>query len=318
MDFLKLPFFREIEASQNILLAGCGGGYDIFCGLPLYFGLRGLGKTVHLANLSFSRIAGSTGRKLPGGMVEVNAQTQGDERYFPEMYLARWLASQYIPAPIYCLPREGVKPVAKAYAWLAETLNIDTILLVDGGTDSLMRGDEVELGTPEEDSVSIAAVDQTDVARKMLVCLGFGIDTFHGVCHAQFLEAVGAVTRDGGFLGMWSLTQDMPEVQQYKAACYDTFRHMLGNPSIVSTSVLSAVEGRFGDYHWTQRTEGSKLFINALMTLYWAFRLETIARRNLYLDEIRETESFRAATNAIQAYRARNVDSRKDWQNLPM
>ncbi len=318
MDLLTLPFHREINAAQNILLAGCGGGYDIFCGLPLYFGLRALGKTVHLANLSFSPIADSTGRKLPGGMVKVDAHTEGSERYFPEMYLARWLASQNINAPIYCLSRDGVKPIATAYAWLAETLNIDTILLVDGGTDSLMRGDEVGLGTPAEDMVSIAAVDQTDVARKLLVCLGFGIDTFHGVCHAQFLEAVGAVTRDGGFLGMWSLTQDMPEVQQYKAASDYTFRHMRNNPSIVSSSILSAIEGQFGDFHANERTEGSELFINALMTLYWAFRLEPIVRRNLYLDRLRATESFQDVIDVIHTYRARNTANIKDWQDLPM
>ncbi len=318
MDLLTLPFHREINAAQNILLAGCGGGYDIFCGLPLYFGLRALGKTVHLANLSFSSIADSTGRKLPGGMVMVDARTEGSTRYFPEMYLARWLKSQNIPAPIYCLPQAGARPLTTAYKWLAETLQIDTILLVDGGTDSLMRGDEVGLGTPEEDSASMVAVSQTDVARKLLVCLGFGIDTFHGVCHAQFLEAVGAVTRNGGFLGAWTLTQDMPEVQQYKAASEYTFREMRNNPSIVNASILSAVEGQFGDFHATSRTEGSELFINALMTLYWAFKLETVVQRNLYLDDIRNTETYRDVINAIQRYRARNIDNIKDWQNLPM
>ena len=41
---------------------------------------------------------------------------------------------------------------------LIEQLQLDTIILVDGGTDSLMRGDEAKLGTPEEDMASIAAV----------------------------------------------------------------------------------------------------------------------------------------------------------------
>ena len=39
---LRLPFFDELELAENILIAGAGGGYDIFCGLPLYFGLRAL------------------------------------------------------------------------------------------------------------------------------------------------------------------------------------------------------------------------------------------------------------------------------------
>jgi len=40
MQCLTLPFFKEIEKAQSILLAGAGGGFDIFSGLPLYFGLR--------------------------------------------------------------------------------------------------------------------------------------------------------------------------------------------------------------------------------------------------------------------------------------
>jgi hypothetical protein len=40
-------------------------------------------------------------------------------------------------------------------------------------------------------------------------------------------------------------------------------------PSIVQSSVASACTGHFGDHHATDRTHGSKLFINPLMGLYW-------------------------------------------------
>ncbi|MCC2667530.1 MAG: hypothetical protein K0Q72_1, partial [Armatimonadetes bacterium] len=39
MSFLTLPIFAELESSRRVLIAGAGGGFDIFCGLPLYFGL---------------------------------------------------------------------------------------------------------------------------------------------------------------------------------------------------------------------------------------------------------------------------------------
>jgi len=42
------------------------------------------------------------------------------------------------------------------------------------------------LGTPEEDIASIAAVHQLQLDTKLLVCLGFGVDTFHGVCTPIF------------------------------------------------------------------------------------------------------------------------------------
>jgi hypothetical protein len=35
MDFLRLPFFAELDRATTILLAGAGGGFDVFSGLPL-------------------------------------------------------------------------------------------------------------------------------------------------------------------------------------------------------------------------------------------------------------------------------------------
>lgn len=316
MTFLQIPFFNAVAGAETILLAGAGGGFDIFSGLPLYFGLKSMGKAVHLANLSFSLLRESNGKRLGTGLVEVTAQTEGFERYFPELHLARWLASQGEPAPIYGIEREGVRPVSAAYQTLNEKLRPDAVILIDGGTDSLMRGDEAGLGTPQEDVASLSAVHALDVPVKLLVCLGFGVDTYHGVCHAQFLEAVADLARQGAFLGMWSLTQDMPEVQRYVEAVDHVNGIMSGHPSIVSSSIVSAIEGQFGDHHRNHRTEGSRLFINALMTLYWCFRLDDVARRNLYLGSVKDTETFQDLTVAIGHYRA--THGSKGWVDLPM
>lgn len=316
MTFLQLPFFNAVAGAETILLAGAGGGFDIFSGLPLYFGLKSMGKTVHLANLSFSLLHESSGKRLGTGLVEITAQTEGFERYFPELHLARWLAAQGEPASIYGTEREGIKPVSAAYRTLNERLKPDAIILIDGGTDSLMRGDEAGLGTPQEDIASLSAVHALNVPIKMLVCLGFGVDTYHGVCHAQFLEAVAALTRQGAFLGMWSLTHDMPEVRRYIEAVDHVNGLMSDHPSIVSSSIVSAIEGQFGDHHRNHRTEGSRLFINALMTLYWCFRLDDSARRNLYMGSVRDTESFRDLTVAIGYWRAQHES--RGWVDLPM
>src|SRR6185436_16519233 len=113
--------------------------------------------------------------------------------------------------PVYAFHRTGPAPVARGYRALIEELKVDTVILVDGGTDSLMRGDEEGLGTPEEDMTSIAAVHALQIPRKLLVCLGFGIDAFHEVCHTHVLEAVADLIRAGGYLGAFSLMQEMPE-----------------------------------------------------------------------------------------------------------
>jgi hypothetical protein len=107
----------------------------------------------------------------------------------------------------------------------------------------------------------------------MLVCLGFGIDTFHGVCHAHVLEAVAELSRAGGYLGAFSLSADMPEVKQFIEATEYVLAETAERPSIVLTSILSALECQFGNHHRTRRTTGSELFINPLMSVYWCFRL---------------------------------------------
>jgi len=60
---VKIAFFDELNAAQNILIAGAGGGFDVFCGLPLYFWLKKLGKTVHLPNLSFTELGFCNGER---------------------------------------------------------------------------------------------------------------------------------------------------------------------------------------------------------------------------------------------------------------
>ena len=86
----------------------------------------------------------------------------------------------------------------------------------------------------------------------------------------------------------------MPEVRQYAEAVEAVFAAMPDSPSIVSASILSALNlnGHYGDHHTTSRTRGSILWINPLMTLYWCFRLGPDARPILYIDEIKKTKSM--------------------------
>ena len=53
MDF-NIPILDQLSACKSLLIAGIGGGFDIFCGLPIYYELKKRGKNVHLANFSFS------------------------------------------------------------------------------------------------------------------------------------------------------------------------------------------------------------------------------------------------------------------------
>ena len=52
---MKIPFFSELGKAQNILIAGAGGGLDVFCGLPLYFWLRNAGNGADLSMVAIER-----------------------------------------------------------------------------------------------------------------------------------------------------------------------------------------------------------------------------------------------------------------------
>ena len=151
---------------------------------------------------------------------------------------------------------------------------------------------------------SLAAVASLDVPTRIVTCVGFGIDTFHGVCHANWLENVAALTADGAFLGATALLERMPEVRLYLDAVNDADAATPGRPSIVNGSIVSAIEGRFGDYHRGRRTRGSKLFISPLMSLLWAFDLAAVARRNLYLEHLALTKSVWDVQLAIERFHA--------------
>ncbi|GEM_PF-6345062 len=65
-------------------------------------------------------------------------------RYFPELHLARWFKEKRRESvSVYGIERAGVKQVTAAYSRLAERLGpLDAVILIDSGTDSLMRGDK--------------------------------------------------------------------------------------------------------------------------------------------------------------------------------
>lgn len=317
MGFDQIPFFKRLEKSRRIVLAGAGGGFDIFCGIPLYFLLREQGKEVQLVNLSFSDFRTITGRKVTTATIEVTADSKGPDDYFPEKHLCRWFKSKGHDVSIMCISPNGVVPLRAAYRIILHEFKADTVILIDGGTDSLMRGDEAGLGTPNEDMASIAAVDSlSQIEQKFLVCVGFGVDAYHGVCHAQVLEAIAKLSKSGAFLGCLSLHNEEHEVRLYKEATEYVIDAMPNHPSIVNASILSSIEGQYGDYHRTHKTVGSKMWINPLMAILWAFRLQEVARRCLYLDRLRRTHTLQEINEIIQNFR--RDSSPRDWDDIPI
>lgn len=307
MISLREPaFFTRLRDARRVLVVGAGGGFDVYAGLPLALALRAEGKEVHLANLSFADLYGldlEVWVDQDVAAVRPDTPLRGD--YFPERALAQWLAAQELPSTVYAFARTGVGPLRAAYrALLAHLGGVDAVVLVDGGTDILMRGDEHGLGTPEEDMASLAAVDGLDeVPHRLVACLGFGVDAYHGVNHSLVLENLASLDREGAYLGAFSLPRESREGALYLDAVAHAQQATASHPSIVHGSVAAAVRGDFGDVRFTERTRNSELFVNPLMALYFCVDLPGLARRNLYLGRLADTSLMRQISTAIAEFR---------------
>lgn len=310
------PLAAELADSRRILLSGAGGGFDIYSGLPLYFMLKAAGKEVFLSNLSFAHLPLAKHRRLSSKCAIVDADLEEHGTYCPEYQLTRWFReTRKEDVTIYCFPQTGVAPLRAAYRKLVKKLDLDTILLVDGGTDSLMRGDEVGLGTPQEDIASLSAVADSGVENSYLAAIGFGIDTFHGVCHSQFLEAVADLTKSGHFLGVSTVLPSTKGSAEFCSAVDYANEKTPRRESIVQNSLYSAISGDFGDHHRTQRTSGSRLWINPVMPIYWVFELSGVIERNLYIDQLSQTESMADITTVIKRFRGQC--GKRGWDEIP-
>ncbi|MFF5264952.1 DUF1152 domain-containing protein [Actinomadura viridis] len=298
------PLFTRLDKADRILISGAGGGFDVYAGLPLALALRAAGKEVHLANLSFSALYGlDLDVWWEEDVARIGPDTPGRDRYFPEGVLARWLRTHGQPSTVYAFPKVGVRPLRDAYRFLVERLDLDAVVLVDGGTDILMRGDESGLGTPEEDMASLAAVHGLDVPDKLVVCAGFGVDAYHGVNHSHVLENLAALDREGAYLGAFSIPRDSREGALYLDAVAYAQAETPDHPSIVNGSIAAAVRGEFGDVRFTERTAKSELFINPLMALYLTVDLDALARRSLYLERLENTRLMRQISSIIEDFR---------------
>ncbi|MEV4331163.1 DUF1152 domain-containing protein [Streptomyces sp. NPDC049597] len=305
------PLFARLASAERVLVAGAGGGFDVYAGLPIALSLIHQGKTVHLANLTFSAVEGlPLDAWLAPDVAEITPESAPHQTYFPERTLAQWLALHGYRCTVHAFARVGVQPLRAAYRALIERYEIDAVVLVDGGTDILMRGDESGLGTPEEDLTSVAALAGINGPERLVVSVGFGVDAYHGVSHGLVLENIAALESDGAYLGAFSVPRATREGALFLDAVAHAQEHTPDHPSIVNGSIAAAVRGSFGDVQFTSRTRGSELFVNPLMSLCFVFELAGLARRCLYLDRIENTHLIRQVSSVIEKFREELVRQR--------
>ena len=332
--------YGHLRSSKRVLISGCGGGYDVFCGLDLMFNLLDQGKHVVLGSYTFTKsdLLMTVGKqvtescykvdntcefkekeyideiisdvnKLPKNFFEcvkmskeqyvqmcINEHSERQSCYFPEFKLVNGLVTYGLNVPIYCfLGSGGIKHLIDDYNAVIKLEDIDTVILVDGGTDSLMTGvekdnnGESQLGTPYEDVSSIIAVKNSNARKTFLYCLGFNVDRYHGVTDENFLLNTSDLIKEGYFIGSYMLNKRDETTRMY----IDIFMRSDPENSIINSHVVSAIQGHFGNYcpDWLKHRLGnSEQYIHPLMGLYWIYSMDGVYEKLKYdVDKLKET-----------------------------
>lgn len=239
----------RLTASSRVLVAGMGGGYDVVCGLPLFLALEEKGCAVHLASFSSTPLNDvSDAVRHTETLWEVTARSARPS-YFPEGWLARWFQEKRSQdVSLWCFGASGVGPYHQSYTYLVEHLGIDTVILVDGGVDSLLRGDEYSLASPLEDALSLATVSRLDVPQKLLVTTAFSAERLDNISHAQVLARIADLTRADAFYGVSALLPQSDAGRAFADAGEYILAHQAGmHQSVVLASMLFALRGEFGE-----------------------------------------------------------------------
>ncbi|OMJ83475.1 hypothetical protein SteCoe_15576 [Stentor coeruleus] len=306
--------WSTIACSSSVLLISCEGGFNLLHTLPLYFSIKNLGKEVHLCNMSLVSLKSSTAEVIyyDQGIsqspilykVDINSEfsssgTKNNE-YFPEKYLSEWFQNTLnLNMPIYCTERIGIKNLSEAYKLICQTHNIDLIIIIDQGSDSLMSGDEQEIGSFLEDMLTIFSVYRTEV--KAILCnIAIGYDRFNGVSDCSSWRAIAELIESGGFLGNFSLLNTQMEVQLYKnASLYVEERMKRKNFS--GCCIRAALEGKFGKlvHDEDQRVD----FIMPIMSQMFFFKLDEVVKRIKYREMVEETKTAADFVAGIEYFR---------------
>lgn len=292
---LNLPDFLRVKETR--LIVGCGGGWDFIGGLPLAIESEG---TTVFANYSSHRDDFAYTDRLqdcrPEGFVDLDYK-------------------------FYVLGRHGVGLVRAAIENIIESHRVDTVIVMDGGVDGLMHGDEVGAGTFFEDTITLTAVNGISGVKKYFCSLGFGTETDEGLNHYRALENMSLLMKQSGFLGSCALSKEMPSFQKYKSVILEGIK--AGTyPSHIHTKIIAAVQGDFGDsslfYDSRLSYSTGEMFLNPLMSLYWFFDLEKVISNNKFSSMLEYSNTYIDAKILLRHHQNVELMNKREHLHIPL
>lgn len=267
------------------ILSGCGGGYDIFGSIPLFFEKE----NPILVSLSFTK------KELLDDNKKIHKITDNlyfvdhtDETYYKEscdnMYFPEYYLSKNLKHGVYLILCDStINQIIDAYnILLTKHKHIEEIYLIDGGCDVLLSGRETELATPVEDMMHLKAVQNINIKYKYVCAIGLTCDCFSVIKKELInrLDTLGDILIDKK---IWSL--DDKDVRKY----YDIFNKSCPVNSIVHSLICSALEGKTGFYlpdHLTPRIKHNSVELDELMITFFKYDLMKLCKRVIYLDDL--------------------------------
>jgi len=306
--------------------------------------LHRLNKEIVIVSYSFGVVSSIQGnapvvwREGTVEVKEVSADSKGDSYYAPEVHMVSYLDTKYpgsVPHKMYaCNAREFTVPsLHKFYSFLIKKHNADAFVIFDGGTDSLMRGDEEGLGDPIEDCVSVTAVHLLEgLKAKILISVGFGSDRFNHVSDASSLRAVAEITKMRGFLGSISL-EPTSEGFLFYCECVKHIYDRQAFRSVLTGLIIASGKGHFGfdlpksnetvegdvDVGLHTRVIDNTAYVWPLMSMLFAFNVDIVCQRSYISTWIMEEKTVVGCYGALQVGRHKlaQVKKLREVENLP-
>lgn len=204
-----------LRSSSHALVVGVGGGGDVVGALATARFLEFCGLEFVLGGLSWERAVFDP---VPGprSLHEVEnvralhpyawfakAETRTlTGVYFAESRMAAFQQKEVLLVDI----NGGAKGVVEGLAVALEELNIDLLVGVDVGGDSLARGDEPGLRSPLADSIMLAAFNELERRGRRTLWGMFGYGSDGELTVDEIEAALAKLAGARGLLGAWSLT----------------------------------------------------------------------------------------------------------------
>ena len=289
-----------LRASTHGLIVGVGGGGDVVGALATARFLEFVGPRFTLSGVSWERVVHDP---VPGPrkLSEVrnvavlhpfawmaNRDSQTDTGvFFAESLMAAAIGHDVLLIDI----NGGVKGVVDGLETAIEKLDIDLLVGIDVGGDSLAQGTEPGLRSPLADSIMLAAFTELEKRGRRTLWGVFGYGSDGELTVDEIETALSKIAASGGLLGAWGLT---PKIADELEEVVKTV------PTEASAIPLQCFRGASGTKKIRDGDRSLKLtpltaltFFMAPMKLY-----ETLSRP---AQAVRQSSSLEEANDALHA-----------------